>query len=171
MASTHPRTVELSDSVEVSVPPAQEKRDMGSTTKKCPSCGSIEIIFDNERGEYICNSCGLIIEENVTDTGPEWRAFDADQRNARARTGAPIRYMKPNKGLVTEIDMYNKDIKGTKLPSKRHACAPAYCVECSINHSLYRSSSYKVVLDTLPVEQSCLFPYVLRKPQITCNPV
>jgi transcription initiation factor TFIIB len=121
MASTHPRTVELSDSVEVSVPPAQEKRDMGSTAKKCPSCGSIEIIFDNERGEYICNSCGLIIEENVTDTGPEWRAFDADQRNARARTGAPIRYMKPNKGLVTEIDMYNKDIRGTKLPSKRQA--------------------------------------------------
>ena len=119
--ATHPRTVELSDSVEVSVPPAQERRDMGSTTKKCPSCGSLEIIFDNERGEYICNSCGLIIEENVTDTGPEWRAFDADQRNARARTGAPIRYMKPNKGLVTEIDMYNKDIRGTKLPSKRQA--------------------------------------------------
>jgi len=89
--------------------------------KKCPSCGSSDIIFDNEKGEYVCNNCGLIIEENVTDSGPEWRAFDADQRNARARTGAPIKYMKPNKGLVTEIDMYNKDIRGTKLPSKRQA--------------------------------------------------
>lgn len=89
--------------------------------KKCPSCGSADIIFDSERGEYICNSCGLVIEENVTDVGPEWRAFDADQRNARARTGAPIKYMKPNKGLVTEIDMYNKDIRGAKLPSKRQA--------------------------------------------------
>ncbi len=89
--------------------------------KKCTSCGSTDIIFDNEKGEYVCNNCGLIIEENVTDSGPEWRAFDADQRNARARTGAPIKYMKPNKGLVTEIDMYNKDIRGTKLPSKRQA--------------------------------------------------
>ena len=89
--------------------------------RHCPSCGSTDIIFDNEKGEYICNNCGLIIEENVTDTGPEWRAFDTDQRNTRARTGAPIRYMKPNKGLVTEIDMYNKDIRGTKLPSKRQA--------------------------------------------------
>jgi transcription initiation factor TFIIB len=89
--------------------------------KRCPSCGSGDIIFDSERGEYVCNNCGLVIEENVTDVGPEWRAFDADQRNARARTGAPIKYMKPNKGLVTEIDMYNKDIRGAKLPSKRQA--------------------------------------------------
>ncbi|MDE1851901.1 MAG: transcription initiation factor IIB [Candidatus Micrarchaeota archaeon] len=89
--------------------------------KHCPSCGSNDIIFDNDKGEYICNNCGLVIEENVTDVGPEWRAFDTDQRNARARTGAPIKYMKPNKGLVTEIDMYNKDIRGTKLPSKRQA--------------------------------------------------
>ena len=93
----------------------------GAEIKKCPSCGSFDVIFDNERGEYICNNCGLVIEENVTDVGPEWRAFDSDQRNARARTGAPIKYMKPNKGLVTEIDMYNKDIRGTKLPSKRQA--------------------------------------------------
>ncbi len=89
--------------------------------KKCPSCGSSDIIFDNERGENVCNSCGLIIEENMADEGPEWRAFDADQRSARARTGAPIKYMKPNKGLVTEIDMYNKDIRGTRLSSKRQA--------------------------------------------------
>ena len=91
------------------------------SVKRCPSCGSGDIIFDGERGEYICNNCGLVIEENVTDTGPEWRAFDSEQRNARARTGAPIKYMKPNKGLVTEIDMYNKDIRGAKLPSKRQA--------------------------------------------------
>lgn len=89
--------------------------------RRCPSCKSLDIIFDNERGEYICNGCGLVIEENIVDSGPEWRAFDSDQRNARARTGAPIKYTKPNRGLVTEIDMYNKDIRGTKLPSKRQA--------------------------------------------------
>ena len=93
----------------------------GGKIKKCPSCRSSDIIFDNEKGEYVCNGCGLIIEENVTDSGPEWRAFDADQRNARARTGAPMKYMKSNKGLVTEIDMYNKDIRGTKIPSKQQA--------------------------------------------------
>jgi transcription initiation factor TFIIB len=87
----------------------------------CPSCGSSSIVFDNEKGELVCNNCGLVIEENITDTGPEWRAFDSDQRNARARTGAPIKYTKPNRGLVTEIDLYNKDIRGVRIPSKRQA--------------------------------------------------
>lgn len=90
-------------------------------TSRCPSCGSSDVIYDSEKGELVCNACGLVIEDNVTDTGPEWRAFDADQRNSRARTGAPIKYMKPNKGLVTEIDMYNRDIRGARLPSKRQA--------------------------------------------------
>ncbi|MGC8649052.1 MAG: transcription initiation factor IIB [Candidatus Micrarchaeia archaeon] len=87
----------------------------------CPSCGSTNLIFDSERGELVCNNCGLIIEENVSDQGPEWRAFDADQKNSRARTGAPMKYTKSNKGLVTEIDLYNKDIRGVKIPSKRQA--------------------------------------------------
>ena len=78
----------------------------------------MDILFDSERGELVCNNCGLVIEENATYSGPEWRAFDADQRNSRARTGAPIRYTKPNKGLVTEIDLYNKDIRGVRIPSQ-----------------------------------------------------
>lgn len=104
--------------------PAEQRTPSTKTyerTSKCPSCSSTDLIFDNERGELVCNSCGLVIEENVTDTGPEWRAFDADQRNSRARTGAPIKYTKPNRGLVTEIDLYNKDIRGVRIPSKRQA--------------------------------------------------
>ncbi|MGC9157086.1 MAG: transcription initiation factor IIB [Candidatus Micrarchaeia archaeon] len=109
---------------------AEHSHELGSVTEPspagekprvCPSCGSTDIVYDAVRGEYVCNNCGLVIEANVVDTGPEWRAFDADQRNERARTGAPIKYMKSNKGLVTEIDMYNKDIRGAKLPSKRQA--------------------------------------------------
>lgn len=100
--------------------PAQPDRAPGAINK-CPSCASSDLLFDNERGELVCNNCGLVIEENATDSGPEWRAFDADQRNARARTGAPIKYTKPNRGLVTEIDLYNKDIRGVRIPSKRQA--------------------------------------------------
>ena len=97
------------------------QRETVEPAKVCPSCGSTALIFDSERGELVCNNCGLVIEENVTDTGPEWRAFDADQRNSRARTGAPMKYTRPNKGLVTEIDLYNKDIRGVRIPSKRQA--------------------------------------------------
>ncbi len=89
--------------------------------KNCPSCGSTDIIFDTEKGERVCNNCGLIIEENTTDSGPEWRAFDPEQKAARARTGAPVQFRKLNRGLVTEIDLYNKDIRGVRIPSKRQA--------------------------------------------------
>ena len=101
--------------------PSQHSSAMAEISKVCPSCGSTDLIYDTERGELVCNNCGLVIEENITDTGPEWRAFDSDQRNSRARTGAPMKYTRPNKGLVTEIDLYNKDIRGVRIPSKRQA--------------------------------------------------
>jgi transcription initiation factor TFIIB len=90
-------------------------------TRRCPGCNSTDLVFDNDRSELVCNNCGLVIEENIADNGPEWRAFDAEQRNSRVRTGAPMRYTKLNKGLVTEIDLYNKDIRGVRIPSKRQA--------------------------------------------------
>ncbi|MFH2101114.1 MAG: transcription initiation factor IIB, partial [Candidatus Micrarchaeota archaeon] len=79
------------------------------------------LIRDYEKGELLCASCGLIIAENIQDLGPEWRAFDAEQKEKKARGGAPIKYMRPNKGLVTEIDQYNRDIRGGKISPKKQA--------------------------------------------------
>ncbi len=91
------------------------------TTTECPECKSKKLIRDYEKGELICGSCGLIISEGIEDMGPEWRAFDAEQKEKRARGGAPIKFMRPNKGLVTEIDKYNRDIRGVKISSKKQA--------------------------------------------------
>ncbi|MBI4399136.1 transcription initiation factor IIB [Candidatus Micrarchaeota archaeon] len=88
---------------------------------KCPDCKSDKLVKDYEKGEIMCKNCGLIVADNVVDTGPEWRAFDSEQRDKRARGGAPIKYMRPNKGLVTEIDQYNRDIRGAKISSKKQA--------------------------------------------------
>ncbi len=87
---------------------------------QCPECKSDKLRKDSARGELVCSNCGLVIEENMMQEGPEWRAFDAEQRASRARTGAPLKYMSPNKGLVTEIDQYNRDVRGGKiLPSQQ----------------------------------------------------
>ncbi|MFH0713153.1 MAG: transcription initiation factor IIB [Candidatus Micrarchaeota archaeon] len=88
---------------------------------KCPECKSQSLKKDAERGELVCNKCGLVIEENIVQEGPEWRAFDAEQRNARAHTGAPLKYMSPNRGLVTEIDQYNRDVRGGKIAPSQQA--------------------------------------------------
>jgi transcription initiation factor TFIIB len=88
--------------------------------EKCSECGGTKLIRDQEKGEVTCANCGLIVSEEL-DTGPEWRAFDSEQREKRARGGAPMKYMRPNKGLVTEIDQYNRDIRGVKISSGKQA--------------------------------------------------
>lgn len=99
----------------------QVKKEFDKGTKACPRCGSTHLVKDPEKGEIVCADCGYIIEENVVEFGPEWRAFDAEQKEKRVRGGAPVTYMRPNKGLVTEIDQYNRDIRGSKIPTKRQA--------------------------------------------------
>lgn len=93
----------------------------GASTNKCPECSGKRIVRDYEKGELLCASCGLIIAENIQDMGPEWRAFDAEQKAKRVRSGAPIKFMRPNKGLVTEIDQYNRDIRGGKISPRKQA--------------------------------------------------
>ncbi len=87
----------------------------------CPECKSKRLVRDYEKGEILCSSCGLILSENIHDMGPEWRAFDTEQKEKKARGGAPIKFMRPNKGLVTEIDQYNRDIRGGKISPKKQA--------------------------------------------------
>ncbi len=97
------------------------KEEKSSSVSVCPECKGKRLVRDYEKGELLCASCGLIITENIQDLGPEWRAFDAEQKGKRARGGAPIKYMRPNKGLVTEIDQYNRDIRGGKISPKKQA--------------------------------------------------
>ncbi|MEM0372266.1 MAG: transcription initiation factor IIB [archaeon] len=94
---------------------------MAEEKATCPECRSKSIKRDYARGELVCTKCGLVIDENIIDSGPEWRAFDSDQRDKRPRTGAPIKFTKPNKGLATEIDQYNRDIRGVKISAKTRA--------------------------------------------------
>ena len=56
----------------------------------CPNCGADNSIkFDHEKGIYVCISCGFVIEENIIDPGPDWRAYTAKDKNERERVGSP----------------------------------------------------------------------------------
>ena len=78
---------------------------------ECPECGSHALVHDYERAELVCSDCGLVIDENFIDQGPEWRAFDHDQRMKRSRVGAPMTYTIHDKGLSTIIDWRNRDFQ------------------------------------------------------------
>jgi transcription initiation factor TFIIB len=88
---------------------------------RCTSCGSSHLTRDYERGEIVCDECGLVLEESMIDQGPDWRAFDAEQGEKRARTGAPTTLTIHDKGLSTEIGWKNRDPYGKSIPTRNRA--------------------------------------------------
>ncbi len=99
----------------------RKKKDVIDVVKVCQECGSTHLVQDSVRGETLCQDCGLVIEEGLIDMGPEWRAFDMEQGEKRARTGAPMTYTIHDKGLSTEIGWKNKDSYGKSIPTKNRA--------------------------------------------------
>ena len=76
---------------------------------------------DHESGEIVCMSCGYVVITKLTDQGPEWRAFDAEQLKKRARAGAPTTFTIHDKGLSTTIDWHDRDIHGQRFPQGQKA--------------------------------------------------
>ncbi|MFW9848267.1 MAG: transcription initiation factor IIB [Candidatus Thorarchaeota archaeon] len=99
----------------------QIKRRVLNEIRICSICGSDELQMDRVRGEQVCTDCGSVMSSNLMDPGPEWRSFTAEEYNARARTGAPINLMLPDKGLATQISWSNKDASGKPLSGIKRA--------------------------------------------------
>jgi len=87
----------------------------------CPECGGNEVVQDMQAGERICASCGLVVSDHRIDTGPEWRAFTADEKDARSRAGAPVNYAIHDKGLSTMIDWRDHDSSGKRFSAKKRS--------------------------------------------------
>lgn len=85
---------------------------------KCRNCGSNNLKKDYEKGEVVCMECGVVLDESVLDEGPEWRAFTAEEREEKQRTGGPKKYSRIDKNLSTEIDQFNRDARSKKLKTE-----------------------------------------------------
>jgi len=83
--------------------------------QQCPECGSARLMRDYEYAEIVCMDCGFVVATKLTDRGPEWRAFDDEQRAKRTRVGAPLTYTIHDKGLSTMIDWHDRDVYGKRL--------------------------------------------------------
>ncbi len=84
----------------------------------CPECGG-QLATDTEHGETVCADCGLVVEEDEIDRGPEWRAFDSAEKDQKSRVGAPTTNMMHDKGLSTNIGWQDKDAYGKSLSSRQ----------------------------------------------------
>ncbi|RLI25205.1 MAG: transcription initiation factor IIB [Candidatus Hecatellales archaeon] len=81
----------------------------------CPECGASRLMNDTDQGELVCMNCGYVIDDKIADLGPEWRAFDDEQKVKRTRVGAPLTYTIHDKGLSTLIDWHDKNFTSKEL--------------------------------------------------------
>ncbi|GAB6860080.1 transcription initiation factor IIB family protein [Haloplanus litoreus] len=95
-----------------------ESTDGDSEQLRCPECGG-QLATDTEHGETVCADCGLVVEEDEIDHGPEWRAFDSKEKDQKSRVGAPTTQMMHDKGLSTNIGWQDKDAYGKTLSSRQ----------------------------------------------------
>jgi transcription initiation factor TFIIB len=94
------------------------EQEKGTT---CIECGGTQIIQDNETGEQVCLTCGIVFSSIHLDTSPEWRAYNNIEQENRPRVGAPITWTIHDKGLSTEIDWHGKDAAGRRLSPETRA--------------------------------------------------
>ncbi len=84
---------------------------------KCPGCGNTRPVYNQERAELVCEECGLVLEENMIDRGPEWRVFDVEDGDKKSRVGAPSTPLLHDKGLSTFIGF--RDPSGKPVKDRR----------------------------------------------------
>lgn len=87
----------------------------------CPNCENPNLTWKHEKGEVVCPKCGAVVKEKSFDRGPEWRAFDQEEKETRSRGGPPTTNTLHDKGLSTEISPKNRDARGNSLSPERRA--------------------------------------------------
>jgi len=82
---------------------------------RCPNCGSFALYVDPIRGERVCDTCGLVVDEGLVDQGPDWTTFEGDDR---IRSGPPPSVMVPDKGLGSMVGNGLRDAKGNPIDAR-----------------------------------------------------
>ncbi|WP_331232666.1 transcription initiation factor IIB [Natronorarus salvus] len=95
-----------------------DERTTEEEETNCPECGG-RLVSDSEHAETVCADCGLVVESDEIDRGPEWRAFDASERDQKSRVGAPTTNMMHDRGLSTNIGWQDKDAYGNSLSNRQ----------------------------------------------------
>ncbi len=89
-------------------------------SEKCIECGSIAMLYDDQRGEVICEDCGLVANSVIFSREPEWRAYSAEEEKSKVRVGLPTSVLN-NREMRTVIGGKTKDSYGKVLTTATQA--------------------------------------------------
>ncbi|ALG96903.1 Transcription initiation factor B [Acidianus rod-shaped virus 2] len=79
------------------------------------NCPSDKIVFDTERGEYICTETGEVLEDKVVDEGMDWRAYNNEQFVERARAFPINPNVFVNSGFLPTVGIKPKKVSISSL--------------------------------------------------------
>jgi len=139
--------------------------------KRCPECGSIDLSYDEQKGEIVCNECGLIVEEKMVDTGQDVGG-QFDKTEKKGRGGAPISMQKFDKGLTTNVgeisDLYKFEQEQTRkfLRLKKWQERVSTSIERNLRlamSELRRVASFLNLPSVVRDEASRVYNYVLQR--------
>ena len=142
-----------------------------SYVKRCPECESVDLTYDDQKGEIICNECGLIIEEKMVDTGQD-PGGQFDKSEKKGRGGAPISMQKYDKGLTTNVgeisDIYKLEAGQTRkfLRLKKWQERVSTSIERNLRLAmaeLRRVASFLNLPSVIRDEASRIYNYVLQR--------
>ena len=102
---------------EITADADEQTTDQSGEQTACPDCDTR--LKTDDGSERYCPDCGLVVEEDNIDHGPEWRAFNHEERQNKARTGSPQKESIHDKGLSTHIDWRDKDANGRSISQKK----------------------------------------------------
>lgn len=142
-----------------------------ANVKRCPECGSISLTYDEQIGELSCNSCGLIVEDKMVDTGQDVGGhFDKGEKKGRG--GAPMSMQKFDKGLTTNVgeisDIYKLESGQTRkfLRLKKWQERVSTSIERNLRLAmaeLRRETSFLNLPSVVRDEASRIYHYVLQR--------
>ncbi len=142
-----------------------------SHVKRCPECNSIDLTHDDQKGEIICNDCGLLIEEKMVDTGQE-AGGQFDKSEKKGRGGAPMSMQKYDKGLTTNVgeisDIYRLESGQTRkfLRLKKWQERVSTSIERNLRLAmaeLRRVSSFLSLPSVVRDESARVYNFVLQR--------
>ncbi|MDI1495398.1 MAG: transcription factor IIB [Cenarchaeum symbiont of Oopsacas minuta] len=83
-------------------------------TINCPECSS-KLLDDVHNGEIVCSGCGVVVEEQTADYGPEYISTDPGERMKLARATGHTTFSQHDYGISTNISMETKDFSGKSI--------------------------------------------------------
>jgi len=142
-----------------------------SYIKRCPECESINLTHDDQKGEIICNDCGLLIEEKMVDTGQD-AGGQFDKNDKKGRGGAPMSMQKYDSGLTTNVgeisDIYRLESSQTRkfLRLKKWQERVSTSIERNLRLAmaeLRRVASFLNLPSVVREESSRVYRFVLQR--------